>query len=108
MHTTMSQQYSTFHNEPLPLPYLVVNQQPPQLSHFPISFSFNTAFILGILKCAIGFVEFVLGVVNIFAVDYFTSFIAVPIWCGLTVSLYHFSTDWLPFIDYTQSSYRFL
>lgn len=86
----MAQPYANFQNNPEPPPYIVVNQQPPQQpqqqSQFPISFSIRIVFVFAILKCIIGFMEFVVGIVNIFAVGYFTSVVAFPIWCGLTVS----------------------
>ena len=87
----MEQPYYNFRNEPVAPPYVVVNQQPPQHNRFPISFNLTIVFVFGILKCIIGFLEFVFGVVNIFFLYYFTSYVAFPIWCGLIVSIFHFT-----------------
>ena len=99
MYSAMSQPYSSFHNEPSLPSYRVVNQRPPQQSHFPISFNFKIAVVFGVFKFTIGFVEFVLGLLNIFAIDFYTSYVAFPIWCGLIVSEYQFSTYGGPFWD---------
>ena len=66
----------------------VVNQQPQprRQFQFPISFPPGPVLAVSIVKCIVGSLYFIFGIVNIFAIPYFTSFVAFPIWCGLLVS----------------------
>ena len=67
--------------------FIVVDHQPVQSEAFPFSFPIKRILVFSIGKCILGFLLLVFGIVNIFAVDYFTSRAAFPIWYGLTVSL---------------------
>eukprot|EP00795_Rhopilema_esculentum_P000748 gene748-10468_t len=63
----------------------VVNQQ-PQLRRqfqFPIRFQSGPVLAVSIVKCIIGSLQFLFGIINIIFVPFFTSYVAFPIWCGL-------------------------
>ena len=65
-----------------------MNEIPPGPTEhlaFPINFREQTVLRISIAKVVIGFIQFVVGIVDLFFVPYFTSTIAFPIWCGLLV-----------------------
>ena len=65
--------------------FVVVDQQPSRREVFPYSLSVNGIFVFSILKCIVGSILFITGIVNVAVVKYDTM-IAFGIWCGLTVS----------------------
>lgn len=81
----------------------VVNQEPPltAIDRFPLKLKLNWIVACSIFQCILGSILTIVGIVNIFAVPYWTSIIAFPIWCGLLVSVafmnFHLSyLAWLP------------
>ena len=69
--------------------FIVVDQRPPTRSErFPYSLPIKCIFAFSITECVIASFMIILGIVNL-AVDvrYLTTYIAFPIWCGLTVSI---------------------
>ncbi len=75
------------------MPGVTVVNQTPLVANltFPISFNHNAVAVVSILKCIIGFLQFVIGIVDAAALSYYwTSDVAFPIWCGILVGLvYH-------------------
>ena len=70
--------------------FIVVDQQPPTRSErFPYSLPIKCIFAFSITECVIASFMIILGIVNLAAdVRYLTTYIAFPIWCGLTVSIF--------------------
>eukprot|EP00795_Rhopilema_esculentum_P000747 gene747-10466_t len=68
----------------------VVNQQPQSRRQFqfPISFPPGPVLAVSIGKCIIGSLYIIFGIVNIFVIPYFTSYIAFPTWCGLLIAAF--------------------
>ena len=81
----VSQQQSLTNNT-----YVVVDQPPCRREVFPYRLPLNWIFGLSIVKCILGSLLFIFGIVNVAAVEYGTK-IAFPIWCGLTVCTMKFS-----------------
>ena len=69
--------------------FIVVDQQPPTRSErFPYSLPIKCIFGFSIAECVIALVMINMGIVNIAAdVNHLNTYIAFPIWCGLTVSI---------------------
>ena len=69
--------------------FIVVDQQPPTRSErFPYSLPIKCIFAFSITECVIASFMIIMGAVNLgMKVDYITTSIAFPIWCGLTVSI---------------------
>ena len=65
--------------------FVVVDQQPSRREVFPYSLHVNGILAFSILKCIIGSLLFLAGIVNVAVVQYDTK-IPFGIWCGLTVS----------------------
>ena len=65
--------------------FVVVNQQPSGREVFPYSLKLKGIFVFSLLKCVVGSILFITGIVNV-AVVKFDTMIAFGIWCGLTVS----------------------
>ena len=55
---------------------------------FPIYFSKKGVLSVSIIKCVVGSIQLILGIINIFNVPHWTSEIAAPIWCGFLVRYY--------------------
>ena len=88
MNTNVAFQPSQSQHQP---GYVVVNETPSGLAErlaFPINFRENAVLRISIAKIVIGFIQFVVGIADIFFLPFFTSIIAFPIWCGLLVSLF--------------------
>ena len=65
--------------------FVVVDQQPCRREVFPYSLQVNGILVFSILKCILGSMLFITGIVNV-AVTRHESKVAFGIWCGLTVS----------------------
>ena len=69
--------------------FIVVDQQPPRITNetFPLNLPLKWILGFSITKCVLASIMVIMGIVNL-AVEakYLTSYIAFPIWCGLTVS----------------------
>ncbi|XP_065058668.1 uncharacterized protein LOC135686377 [Rhopilema esculentum] len=65
----------------------VVNQQPQSKEkfQFPIRFPPRPVLVVSIAQCIVGSLHFIFGLVSIFVVPYFTSYVAFPVWCGLVI-----------------------
>ena len=72
--------------------FIVVDQQPPTRSErFPYSLPIKCIFAFSIAECIIAFFMINFGILNfLMAVDYITTYVAFPLWCGLTVSILAF------------------
>ena len=69
--------------------FIVVDQQPPTRSErFPYSLPIKCIFAFSITECVIASIMIIMGAVNLgMNVNFITTYIAFPIWCGLTVSI---------------------
>ena len=69
--------------------YIVVHQQPPTRSErFPYSLSIKCIFGFSIAECVIASIMIIVGTaIRVMGVGYHTTYIALPIWCGLVVSV---------------------
>merc|ERR1712141_383242 len=64
--------------------FVVIDQRPSRREAFPYSLSVNGILVFSILKCFVGSLLFITGIVNVAIVKYDTM-IAFGIWCGLTI-----------------------
>ena len=77
--------------------FVVIDQRPSRREAFPYSLSVNGILVFSILKCFVGSLLFITGIVNVAIVKYDTM-IAFGIWCGLTVSTNKLTFQALEFV----------
>ncbi|XP_065058670.1 uncharacterized protein LOC135686380 [Rhopilema esculentum] len=63
----------------------VIDQAPESRfqPQFPIYFSKKGVLSVSIIKCVVGSIQLILGIINIIHVPHWTSEVAAPIWCGV-------------------------
>ena len=74
---------------PLNQEFIIVDQQPfTRSERFPYSLSIKFIFAFSIAECVLASFMIIMGILNLaMNVNFFTTYVAFPIWCGVIVSI---------------------